>query len=737
MKQIFLQEDFKSRDYQQSIFLESKNKNTLVILPTGLGKTIIAFLLSVHKYNKENKKILFVAPTKPLVEQQEKLFKKLIKNSTEFEFETLTGLISPEKRKGKYTKNDFIFATPQLIENDIINNRINLDDFSLLIIDEAHRARGNYAYTFLALEFQKRNVQILALTASPGTNEVDIAELILNLKIENVQVKRSSDLDIKKYTKQTKIKYVEVELDEDTIKIQEKLKNLIQTKINDLKKDFNLSISRTPSKTQLLKLQSQTIKQISIEPSNEINYKVISKISAIIKLSHGLELLETQDINSAYIYFNSFFSKTKKQTKSILELIISIKFQEIYSLIEKLNKEGIIHPKLIELTKILEQKIKKNPKIKIIIFTQYRTTTTNIKNYIEKIQNINPTVFVGQTKKGELQFSQKKQKEVLDSFRADKYNILISTSVGEEGLDIPNVDLVIFYEPVPSAIRTIQRVGRTGRFNDGEVQILLTKNTRDVQIKYISIQKERKMYETLKNIKTKQKENLNNYMEQTNKEKIINKNIPIIFVDSRENTNLIKELYKEIKIKIKTQNLEIGDIQVTDDICIERKSKLDFVNSILDKRIFKQLIELVKNFRRPILILEGEENIFSIRNVHPNVIYTTLSIIACDLRIPIIYTSNLQSTAKQITNIAIRNQNKTNTVKQNLSKQTNSYKEEMENFISSIPKINTLTSKILLEKYNTIFNIINTNKETLMKIDKIGNKKSEFLIEFFNRKYEE
>jgi len=168
MKKIELIKDFSPRLYQQSIFANSMNKNSLVVLPTGLGKTVIAIMLSMFYFNKDNKKILFLAPTKPLVEQQEKSFKSFFSNSDKFKFTVLTGLVSPNKRKEIYKENDFIFSTPQLIENDIINGIINIEDFGFIIFDEGHRASGNYAYCFIAEEFYKKDIKILTLSASPG-----------------------------------------------------------------------------------------------------------------------------------------------------------------------------------------------------------------------------------------------------------------------------------------------------------------------------------------------------------------------------------------------------------------------------------------------------------------------------------------------------------------------------------------------------------------------------------------
>ena len=100
--------------------------------------------------------------------------------------------------------------------------------------------------------------------------------------------------------------------------------------------------------------------------------------------------------------------------------------------------------------------------------------------------------------------------------------------------------------------------------------------------------------------------------------------------------------------------MDVGDIVITEDIAIERKAKVHFVNSLIDKRLFPQLIDLAKNFKRPILLLEGEENIYAVRNLNPNVIRATLSAVSVDLRIPTLNTQSLYESAQMIATIAKR-----------------------------------------------------------------------------------
>ncbi|MFW6285983.1 MAG: helicase-related protein [Nanoarchaeota archaeon] len=769
MKKLQLISNFKPRKYQELIFANSLNKNSLVILPTGLGKTVIAIMLAIYYFNKNpNKKVLFLAPTKPLVEQQEKSFKSFFKNSNEFNFHSLTGTIPPKKRTELYKKNDFIFSTPQLLENDIVNKIVNIDDFSFVIFDEAHRATGNYAYTFVAKQFALHNIKILALTASPGTSKEEIYTIMENLNINHIEVKKKDDKDVKEYTQVTNIKNIEVELNENFKSIRDKLNKVYNKNIKKIQK---YGFLKGKSITQIIKkdildLQKELRVNIATGETHDSIWKTISLSAGLMKLQYGIELLESQEISSAYNYFYNFFRAGGDNSKAVQELLIDINFREAFHDLTNLYKNNVKHPKLIKLKEIVNHEILKNPNLKIIIFNQYRDSATKIVEELSQIKEIKPTLFIGQSKKGEVKLSQKEQKKVIEDFRDGHYNIIVSTSVGEEGLDIPKVDLVIFYEPVPSAIRTIQRIGRTGRFNQGKAYILMSKDTKDIITKHISSAKERKMYRVLDEIiqdsqNTNKEKKITDFISnnnhssdnntsinsidsnnQNNTENNQNNNhneksyIPKIYVDNRENNDLIKELFNESEIEIETKKLEIADIVITQHIAIERKSKADFVNSIIDKRLFPQLLNLSKNYRRPLLLLEGEDSIYSIRNISPNVIRATLSAIAIDLRIPIIYSTGIYESSQIIKTITKRAYRTKKDISLAVDKTFHSEYEELEKFVSTIPKINIITAKLLLSNFNSIKKLVNSTQKDLLQIEGIGKIKAQYLIEFFNREYQ-
>ena len=176
---------------------------------------------------------------------------------------------------------------------------------------------------------------------------------------------------------------------------------------------------------------------------------------------------------------------------------------------EILLAKGKEHPKVEKTIEII-----KNENGKIIIFTQFRDTASMISKKINETLNLKSKIFVGQAKKKFSGLSQKEQKKLLDEFSEGKINVLCATCIGEEGIDIPEVNTVIFYEPVASAIRTIQRTGRTARLMEGKLIILITKKTRDENYYYVSKAKERRMHSAISSIKEELNSDLSKKQEQ-------------------------------------------------------------------------------------------------------------------------------------------------------------------------------------------------------------------------------
>ncbi len=496
------------REYQKEIFENCKDKNCLVVLPTGLGKTLIALMLTIERMRKfPGNKVVFLAPTKPLAEQHLKFFKKHLPELFG-DLQLFTGAVKADKRKKIWQIADIIFSTPQCVANDLKKNLYNLEEVCLLIEDEAHRCIKNYDYNFIAKKYKEQaiNQRIIGLTASPGSEFSKIKEICKNLSIEDVELRTRKSEDVKKYLQELEFEKILLDFPPEFQEIKHVLTKLFERYVEELK--IRKVLWTAPSKIKLIELQKNLMAGIARGNKN-FNYLLgVSACASAIKIQHSLELLETQTLLSFNKYLKNLFNQaSKKQSRGVVKLVAKPEFNFAFMQSNELLAKNLEHPKIEKILEIVKREIKKNSKAKILIFTQFRETATILSKKLNELKEISSKVFVGQAKKNGSGLSQKEQKKIIEQFSEGKINVLCATCIAEEGLDIPEVNTVIFYETVPSAIRAIQRAGRTARLKKGKLILLLTKKTRDETFYYVSRSREKRMKTAIDNIKEDFKRN--------------------------------------------------------------------------------------------------------------------------------------------------------------------------------------------------------------------------------------
>ena len=724
--------NFEPRLYQDTILQSCKKGNTLVVLPTGLGKTKIGILATINRLNKyPNSKTLFLTPTKPLADQ---IFKEFQECTNVKEISLFTGTVPPKKRKELWKESKIIVSTPQGLENDIINDAINLKEVSLIIFDEAHRAMKDYSYTWIAKQYHKKSdwERIIGLTASPGSDLDTITQVCNNLYTTEIEARVETDPDVKQYIQDINIEWIKLDLPKEFKELKKYLDDAFQSKLQDLASVGYARTNKYISKTELLRIQGSLQGQIARGEKDFQTFRAVSISAELIKINHAIEMLETQGIKSLYTYLDSIF-KASSKTKAAKNLSIDLNIKSAYAKSKIILDKKVEHPKEIELLKIVEKEVKANPNIKIIVFNQYRDSAKELEKKLGKIKEVNPKLFVGQTKKNGTGLTQKEQIQILRDFENSLYNCLISTSIGEEGLDIPKVDLVIFYEPVPSAIRSIQRRGRTARHSAGRLIVLMTKNTRDEASHWTAFHKEKRMHKLLTQLKEKvvlsKQPTIKDYLEE--------KSELLIIADNREGGSGVIKKLKESGMNIKMETLSTADFIISSRVGIERKTPKDFVDSIIDKRLLHQLKDLKQNFEKPLIIIEGEEDIYSQRRIHPNAIRGMLATIVISYGIPILQTKNSQETAELIKSITIREQNKEDkTAGIRTDKKPMTTKEQQEFIIESLPGVGPSLAKSLLEEFKSVKKIMNSKEKRLTKISQLGEKKAQEILKILEDAYE-
>ncbi len=488
-----------ARKYQQSIADSAINSNTLVVLPTGLGKTTVALLVSIERLAKYPKsKAIILAPTKPLVLQHQEFFKQHYPNANAIPT-NLTGESPPNTRTSSFQESSLIFATPEVIRNDVIRGRYDLADVSLIVFDEAHRCVRDYAYSEVAAFYksQATNPLILGLTASPSARKTKIEEICDKLAIVNVESRIETDEDVTPYVKEVSVNWERLQLPSGYKHVSTVLRTALEERIGKLRTMHQLPADVPVGKRMLLELGERLHKTLRHGRGGALFGAVLLQSQAM-SLTHAIELLETQGAKSAERFLSKLENGKTRSSRGLSRDSRVIEAQKIASSLHNMD-----HPKQQRLKELLLKDLGQDPKSKIIVFTQFRDTVETIVDDLRELDHVFPVRFVGQATKSEDDpgLSQVEQVGILEEFRQGKYNVLVTTSIGEEGLHVPDVDHVIFYEAVPSEIRMIQRRGRTGRTRAGKTTVLITEGTVDEAYYWSSRRKEKQMRTHLETIK--------------------------------------------------------------------------------------------------------------------------------------------------------------------------------------------------------------------------------------------
>jgi len=501
------------REYQKNISGSCLIYNTLVVLPTGLGKTLIAFE-TVRNF----KKVLFLAPTKPLCKQHLNSFLSQT-NASKEDTILLTGEIKSGERNPLYSKK-YIFATPQTIQKDVEKDPSLLNMLDLVVFDECHRAIGNYAYAFIAKNLSK-SCRKVGMTASPGSDKMKVMEIISLLDIDFIEYRKDDDEDVVQYIHKKDFNWIYVSLTPEMKQVQLLLK--------DLEKRYIDALRATGLPVVMKRSLLVSLGNVIASIKSNAKYRMFVLYSMILNLDHIITLFETQGIFSTLKFISDLVAE-KGEKKAIRELTRSTDFMKSKFIMESMMKEGKEHPKLDKLISMFEKELKNK---KCMIFVQYVEQAKYIAGLLSK-KGYPAQFFIGKRKS----YNKQQQEQTLQDFRDSKFNILVASSIGEEGIDIPSTDAVVFYEPVPSEIRLIQRRGRTGRAHKGEVFILITRGTRDEAYHWVSKKKEARMFSLIEVVNEELENKRKDKERVVHEKKILQEQKPKTRIEVKEEKNV-------------------------------------------------------------------------------------------------------------------------------------------------------------------------------------------------------
>lgn len=468
-----------------------------MVMPTGFGKTAVEWMAMAEALRLERGKILLIAPTTGLVDQQRRMATEML-NLDANKIVSYTGEITPTKRPPLWSQGSVIMATAQVIRNDATNGIIDLREVGLLIVDEAHHSTGNHAYAQVGDLYLTANPSALVLgaTASPGSSEANILEVARRLGIERLDVSKKEDPLLIPYS-------VKLEAVPHRLNLPEQLNELLAP-IQDQQDAEAEHLRRLGFLAPTGHLSSKLIEEaqrrasMAIQRRDRRGYDAARRIGDLRRAHLLLDLLRTQGVTSAMSFLQRAEEDGRSGERSTNRFVGLPAIHEFRRLA---RISGELHPKPEYVRNLVEIQRKENPESKMLIFTEYRDTVDHLVEALDEIPGVLVDKFIGQSGKGKRKgMTQRQQLAQLNKFREGKLNVLVATSVGEEGLDVPAADLVILYEPVASAIRAIQRRGRTARQRDGSVHTLIAIGSRDEFVNSAAQRREAKMYTLLQRI---------------------------------------------------------------------------------------------------------------------------------------------------------------------------------------------------------------------------------------------
>ncbi|WP_299334578.1 DEAD/DEAH box helicase [Haloplanus sp.] len=769
------------REYQQRLADTARGDHTLVCLPTGLGKTTVSLLVTADRLHETGGTALFLAPTKPLVKQHADFYREAL-TIPDDEITVFTGDVRPDDRGDLWADSRIVIATPQVVENDLIGGRISLADVTHLTFDECHRATGDYAYVYIAERYHADAEQplVTAMSASPGGDEEAIRTVCENLGLGEVTVMTENDADVADYTHDTEVEWERVTLPDEVIEIRDGINEVITDRLEQLKQ-LGVTNATSPDLSQrdLNRMRGELQKLIDADQSE--GYEGMSIHAEVMKLRRAVELAETQSVESLRRYFERQRNAARSSgaSKASQRLIAEPAVREAMRNAESFDD---LHPKFRQTRVLLARTLGIGGGERVIVFTESRDTAEALTDFLGESFDVRR--FVGQSdKKGSDGMTQTEQSETLDAFRAGEFEVLVSTSVAEEGLDVPEVDLVLFYEPVPTAIRSIQRKGRTGRQEEGRVVVLMAEDTRDEAFFWISRRREREMENELMQLKgvadevaadlddsqtaldsfdgSAQADETGTVATEKSEadggtaaqpglgafgggdggdsetgeaddgagDGVVatagtdEEEAVEIVVDQRElDSTIARDLSTREGIETRLETLAVGDYVVSDRVAVERKSVADFLDTLTggDRSLFEQVGDLTRHYARPVVVLEGD-GLYEERNVHPDAIRGALASLSVDFGVSVLRTDGEADTADLLAVIAGREQTtKDRAVSVHGEKSSKTLAEQQEYVVGAIADIGPVTARSLLEQFGTVEAVMTAREADLMEVDGVG-----------------
>jgi len=469
--------EIEARAYQLEAVDEALTSSMMLVLPTAAGKTAVAWMAIGESLNRKGGWALMIAPTVALVQQHLEGILEVIDLPDGRKPVSVTGRDPPAKRESIWNSSKLIVATPQVVRNDVERGVLDLSECCLLVLDEVHHCTGSHAMAQVSDLYLARaeSPLILGATASPGSKPDDVREVCSRMGANRIHIRGAEEPMLREYLSELEVAEIKVRVPQRIRDLAEPF-TLWQSGIVDRQRRLGRYVM--PGAISFSGLSNAMDRsQLAISRGESSAYQSMSQIATAMRLHHLINCLLSQGTSASREYLDRMERDEDGTKKSVLSFLRDPRIRDLREALVAMEES---HSKMGAVRRLVRERIRREEGSRVIVFANYRDTVSSLDDALVGLEGVRSVQFVGQSSKGGREgLTPKRQVERLNSFRSGESNVLLATSIGEEGLDIPAADLVIFYEPVSSEIRTIQRRGRTGRRRLGEVVVLIAEDTRD------------------------------------------------------------------------------------------------------------------------------------------------------------------------------------------------------------------------------------------------------------------
>ncbi|KAF2838659.1 hypothetical protein M501DRAFT_1031732 [Patellaria atrata CBS 101060] len=464
------------REYQMELFERAKQENIIAVLDTGSGKTLIAVLLLRHILDQELENraagkapriAFFLVDSVTLVFQQFNVLETNLDHKVDrFCGAMKTDLWSKQVWDKHFATNMVLVCTAEVLAQCLMHSFIKMEQINLLIFDEAHHAKKNHAYARIMRDYYitqpdpTKSPKIFGMTASPVDSKESVEWAAMDLE-DLLKCKIATTADL----------------------------SLLQKSVSRPTEEICLYPSIPPPfETQLYQRLHRDFGDVPAFGKMFTDAKMASSHLGrwCSDMFWSFALTDEEERKLEGRQQKAYHADKNSQSMKVFDAQIE-RLREAAKIVQehdfgspKLSPDDL-SPKVLSFASWLLLYFERPTDARCIVFVERRQTARLLQLIFQHLggPHLRPGVLVGAGSTsiiGNIDVSFHQQVMTMIKFRKGELNCLFSTSIGEEGLDIPDCNLVIRFDLYKTMIQYVQSRGRARHRNSKYIHMVETGN---------------------------------------------------------------------------------------------------------------------------------------------------------------------------------------------------------------------------------------------------------------------